>query len=260
MSTLGLAGTDPPKPGFWRRWFTKKATVFDIVFGVVGPILCFTFDPFVFRGGWLFTPPLLPDLQVLVYLLSGLEILILLLWLVLRDSLPAKRFIGGALCGGGILCLIIGIGLLPFSVAGLALVIGIFGFTPFFTALVYLRNGFQAIRSEQYEFVGLGRRLPIFLGCLLAIAVSIVLTVAIDQVVKVSVNGVIQGNGDGAAFARDTLTWLEPLSGTRLRQIVDAYTAESDAARKERLRRSYFEITGTDINTLVADRKRQLVD
>ena len=191
----------------------------------------FHLDPFVFRGGWLFAPPLLPDLQVLVYLLSGL-ILILLLWLVLRDSLPAKRFIGGALCGGGTLCLIIGIGLLPFSVAGLALVIGIFGFTPFFTALVYLRNGFQAIRSEQYEFVGLGRRLPIFLGCLLAIAVSIVLTVAIDQVVKVSVNGVIQGNGDGAAFARDTLTWLEPLSGTRLRQIVDAYTAESDAAAK----------------------------
>jgi hypothetical protein len=67
------------------------------------------------------------------------------------------------------------------------------------------------------------------------------LTVAIDQVVKVSVNEVI-GEWGWGGFARSS-TWLEPLSGTSS-AIVDAYMAESDAARKERLRKSYFEITG----------------
>ena len=261
MNTLGLTGTaESPKAGFWRRTFNRKAPVFDLVFGVVGPILCFFFDPKIFRGGEFLGPPLLPDFQVWVYLISGVEILTLLLWLALRDSLPAKRVLGGALCGGGILCLVIGIGLFPLSVFGIFLGIGIFGFTPFFTALVYLRNGYQAIRSEQYEFVGLGRRLPILIGCLLAIAAPTVVNVAVNQVVTVSVNAVIRGNAEGAAFATDALSWLEPLSGNKLMQIVDAYAAESDVTRKEQLQKAYSAITGQDIKRVVADREHRIVD
>jgi hypothetical protein len=261
MNTLGLTSTiEPPKTGFWRRAFTSKARVFDLVFGVVGPILCFIFDPIVFRAGEFAGPPLLQDLQVWVYLISGLEIVTLLLWLVLRDSLPAKRFLGGALCAGGILCLLIGIGLFPFSVIGLAFGIGIFGFTPFFTALVYLRNGYQAIRSEQSEFVGLGRRLPILLGCLLAIAAPTVVNLAVNQAVTVSVDAVIRGNAEGAAYATEALYLLEPLSGTKLMQIVDAYVAERDVARKEQLQKAYSAITGQDIKTVAASRERRFAD
>jgi hypothetical protein len=261
MNTLGLTGTtEPTKAGFWLRMLTGKKPVFDLIFGVVGPILCFVFDPIIFRAGAFPGPPLIPELQVWVYLISGAEILTLLLWLGLRDSLPAKRFLGGALCAGGILCLLIGIGLLPFSVMGLVFGIGIFGFTPFFTALVYLRNGYQAIRSEQSEFVELGRTLPILLGCLLAFAVPTVVNVAVDQVVTISVNAIIRGNAEGAAYAAEALYLLEPLSGTKLMQIVDAYVAERDVARKEQLQKAYSEITGQDIKRVAASRERRFAD
>ena len=50
-----MAEPNRARPGFWRRQFapslTRPQVVFDITFGVIGPILCFGFDPLVFRGG-----------------------------------------------------------------------------------------------------------------------------------------------------------------------------------------------------------------
>ena len=44
-----------PKPGFWRRQFgsnvTTKQKGFDWTVGVVLPLICFLFDPIVFRDG-----------------------------------------------------------------------------------------------------------------------------------------------------------------------------------------------------------------
>ena len=42
------------KPHFWRRQFARDFTpaqaVFDFLIGIVGPIACLIFDPFVFNG------------------------------------------------------------------------------------------------------------------------------------------------------------------------------------------------------------------
>ena len=83
MNTLGLGdGRLAPEPrkgrrrAFMRRQFdetpTPEQTKFDIFFGIVFPVVCFVFDPFVFRnfggGGGL-----LAEYQFFTYSLAAFE-------------------------------------------------------------------------------------------------------------------------------------------------------------------------------------------
>jgi len=47
----------PDERSFWRRQFGEDRTdaqqVFDVVFGLIAPILCFYFDPIVFKGSFV---------------------------------------------------------------------------------------------------------------------------------------------------------------------------------------------------------------
>ena len=140
-----------PSQGFWRRQFgeqvTPKQRYFDITFGFVMPVLCFVFDPIVFRM-WLSDEPgfLLGRWQFYAYTISALEMVALAAWLsgaAGRGRPPAA--LGGMLLAGGLFSLAIGVVLLPCSLLGLGFFfVGVFGFTPFFTAVVYLRNGWHA--------------------------------------------------------------------------------------------------------------------
>jgi hypothetical protein len=59
-----------PSDGFWRRQFmpptTKRQKIFDVLFGVIAPVLCFVFDPIVFKG--TFDEGLLRDYQSYAYM------------------------------------------------------------------------------------------------------------------------------------------------------------------------------------------------
>lgn len=72
MGALNLAERESAfspvtRPRFWRKQFAPQVTRpqinFDIVFGIAGPILCFAFDPVVFRGG-IGGGPLLADYKI----------------------------------------------------------------------------------------------------------------------------------------------------------------------------------------------------
>jgi hypothetical protein len=80
-----MAEPTQARTGFWRRQFAPSVTrpqiIFDVVFGAIGPILCFVFDPIVFRSG-IGGPPLLVDYRNFVYLFSGLQITLLCFWLL----------------------------------------------------------------------------------------------------------------------------------------------------------------------------------
>ena len=148
-----LDGADAPqRQGFWRRHFTGEPTPgqdrFDMWFGVALPVACFVFDPLIFRG-WLLRDGLLEDYQLFVYLVSATEIGMLLCWFTFRRDLEtfAAPF-AGVFLAGGIFSMAIGILILPISLMGLLWVIGIAGFTPFFTGFVYLRNGVRAMRAQ----------------------------------------------------------------------------------------------------------------
>ncbi len=55
MQQLGLLNpTKPTKIGYWKRQFqaqgNSKQRVYDWIFGVILPVICFAFDPIVFKG------------------------------------------------------------------------------------------------------------------------------------------------------------------------------------------------------------------
>jgi hypothetical protein len=136
--------------GFWRRQFgaqvTPKQRRFDITFGFVMPVLCFVFDPIVFHRWLSYEPGLLGRWQFYAYTISALEMVALAVWLFKAGGggrPPAA--LGGMLLAGGVFSLVVGVVLLPFSLLGLIFFfVGVFGFTPFCTAVVYLRNGWRA--------------------------------------------------------------------------------------------------------------------
>jgi len=249
---LAVTSDVPPvKIGFWKRQFRQTTTgpqlIFDLICGVIGPILCFVFDPIVFQGG-LAGPPFLPDYQGVVYLFSGVEIILLCLWLASgKGNEVSNALIGGALLTGGLFCLTIAILLFPLSLIGLAVGIGLFGFTPFFTGIVYLRNGWRALHSDADKSSRLTRAGAVC-GFLLVAAIPIVLSLQMRSIVSKSVNEIIRADPVRAPYAAQQLAVLRFFASADVDRIVWAYASETDENRKQLLKSCYREITGKDID------------
>jgi hypothetical protein len=150
-----LNPTKPLRVGFWKRQFQPQANsnqrAYDWLFGVFLPVICFIFDPVVFKGGMgIDGDALLAAYRPFAYLLCAACISTMAAWLVFGEKL---RWLNGFLAGlfflGGAVSLIVGIILFPFSFIGLVVVIGALGFTPLFTAVVYLRNSIRALHASK---------------------------------------------------------------------------------------------------------------
>ena len=244
------------RPGFWSRQFkgqpSSNQIVFDLVFGIVGPILCFAFDPIAFRGG-LMGKALLGEYQTFAYFFSGFEIVVLAVWLIFGARLQfLNNVVAGILMSGATFCAILGCLLIPYSLLGLIFLIGILGFTPFVTALVYFRNGYRASRNAGDLAADPWRPAHIVFGCLFAFAIPAVLALGINQLVSYSIEEIIHGDAQQASIAAHRVRPLSFLSGAKFDRIVDEYMKDSDTLRKERLKRSYMEATGEDIDQKVA--------
>jgi hypothetical protein len=147
--------TKPMKIGFWKRQFQPQANsnqkAFDWIFGVCLPVICFVFDPIVFKGG---SRTILADYQPFAYVLCFACLTTMTAWLIFGEKL---RWLSGFLAGlfflGGAVSLGVGIVLFPFSLIGLIMLIGALGFTPLLTAIVYLRNSFRALHASKMFLV-----------------------------------------------------------------------------------------------------------
>jgi len=247
LSTVPVA---KKKNRFWRRQFAPEITIpqiiFDIAFGAVGPVLCFVFDPIVFRRG-IGAAPLFPDYQIFTYLFSAVQIAVLFSWLIFRPRNELTgSIIGGALTSGALFCLTTACILAPFSLLGLMFGIGIFGFTPFVTAFVYLRNAFRAagFRATRPKAATLSM---LAISVLLAVVLPLLLSLEIRSVITTAVNEVVHGNPRQADFAAHRLIPLRFFAESEMNEIVNAYLAEQDPERRERLKVLYHQITGEDI-------------
>lgn len=259
MTELRIIATEPSTSniGFWKRQFalnhTPKQIMFDVIFGVIGPVLCFIFDPIFFQSQ-SFGPALFPEYQVLVYVFSGLEISTLCLWLVTRGSFRfSNQLIGGCLILGGLVSFLLGLILFPFSVLGIAIVygIGLVGFTPFLTGIVYWRNGVRALCSEPESASLALRSAAFFLGVVLLSGVPVVLSATLHSYFDYSMSEVLRGDSRHALTAARDLWPLAYLASSELDRLVQAYIREPDPARKEILKNCYREITGEDIELRV---------
>lgn len=248
------AGLDQVKVGFWERQFqpqrTRAQLAFDVIFGVIGPILCFVFDPVVFQSG-LAGPSLFAEYQTFVYLLSGFEILLLCFWLVMGGGPEfSNSLIAGVLLIGAVFCLLAGFLLLPFSLIGLMIGVGVFGFTPFLTMIVYSRNAFRAFHVITNPASTFTRVFGVICGLVLVLSIPIALAAQIRGAVRKSVDEIVLGDAARASHAAQRLAVLRFIASAELDRIVIAYTS-ADEQRKEILRSSYRQITGQDIERRV---------
>lgn len=137
------------KAGFWRRQFqiepTESQRQFDWAYGVVIPLICVAADPFIFRNNGL-----LADYRPFAYLLSAVSIMAMAAWLLWGKRLGwLAAPLGGLFITGSFVSFIVGAILFPFSLIGLIVLFGFLGFTPIFSGIVFLRNGFRAIYAAQ---------------------------------------------------------------------------------------------------------------
>jgi hypothetical protein len=127
--------------GFWKRQYALNATlpqiVFDVFFGAVMPVVCLFMDPGIFRWGSLPGTSRLTHFGLFAYLEIALCIAALIFYLVRRR---ASAFLSGMLYAGMLFSVAVGITILPLTLAGLFMLIGVLGLTPFFTGFVFLER------------------------------------------------------------------------------------------------------------------------
>lgn len=144
------ASSASTKTGFWRRQFarngTRKQLGFDWTVGVIIPLICFYFDPIVFRGNSGFeNGALFPGYRLPVYILGFTAIMAMAAWLLWGRRLGSLAGpIGLLFAFSAVISFFLGVVLFPFSVVGLVIAIGALGFTPFLSAIVYARNAKRA--------------------------------------------------------------------------------------------------------------------
>ncbi len=228
---------------------TTRQYLFDLSIGIIAPVLCLIFDPIVFRSGG-FGPATFGSFQLFAYGAIALEIIALAAWLAL-GARAAKwcNVIGGVLSAGALFSFIIGVVLLPLSVIGLLFGIGVFGFTPFLVAFVYLRNGRRALQSGGAHGRWWRVAALTLLGAWLTFAPPAWAQWRVAQSLAVATSELGGGDEQLAAAAAHRLKHIRWASGADLSPVVWAYAQETDPARKRRLARGYKEATGEDIET-----------
>jgi hypothetical protein len=216
----------PPEKrrGFLWRQFQPEPTlsqvIFDVTIGMILPILCLVFDPVVFRNG-IIGKPLLGDYQLFAYGLIAIEVCALCGWLA-----AGKRagewcgVLGGAMLAGALFAAVIGILLLPLSVIGLIYGIGILGFTPFVTAVIYWRNARRALGAAGARMSRAALYLTLVPGLLVPFGASAYMHGRVNRMIKRSLPEVVSGDEARAEAAERRLSYVSQFQGGGFDQLV----------------------------------------
>lgn len=145
--------------GFLERQFQSHPTLAqkksDWVFGVILPIVCIAADPIVFRSSIGIGPRdlLLAEYKIFAYVLSSVSIMAMAAWLMWGERLGELRgYLGGLFLAASVVSLVVGIVLAPFSLMGMVFLIGLLGFTPFFSSFVFFRNATRILDSARDDY------------------------------------------------------------------------------------------------------------
>lgn len=255
MQELGLekepdAEIEPQSDeGFWRRQFqqhsTKAQRKFDWLFGVILPVICFAFDPIVFRGLGMGKGALLGDYKPFAYLLSFPLIMAMAAWLIWGGKLKwLNGFLGGLFLVGGVISLGIGIFLIPFSLLGLIILIGILGFTPLFSSVVYLRNALRAFRASKPFYAKKILTYSAVLGGIFSLVVPYV----INAEIKKTLDGMIGGDVQTIHTNANRLKYLSPL--VNFDKLGGRYCGSPNSEEHQALTEKYRQLAGKNIETV----------
>lgn len=248
MQTLGLCDNpSPQKDGFWRRQFQNEVTPsqrkWDWAYGVVLPLICFFFDPFVFRL-WNGSGGLLGAYKPFAYSASAIAIALMAAWLLWREKLGSlSALFAGAFFAASTLSFVVGILLIPFSLVGIVVLIGVLGFTPLFTSVIFLRNGVRALRAARPELAKSKLAYASIVGTLWGLAIPFALQMEVNRSLDLIANG-----------SPETIR-VQGLKLRLLAPIVDAdqlrtefYHFPADSQQGEEIRSLYRQMTGKEMD------------
>jgi hypothetical protein len=232
-----------PIPRGVSRVFRSPTTA--IYAGIVAPIVCFALQRPILSGSLLKTPGLglISTYWLFSFVFIGLEMLVLALWLALGTALGAGTGpVAGALFVGTLFAGGLGFVLLPLSIFGLFVIVGVLGFVPWLTAATYLANAEAAFGHARKVFGGARLISSVLLGALLVIGVPCAVQTRAWLAVRSSLRDVASGN----PRAMEKLRGWYPFSPPNT--LVWSYFTEVDLVRKQRLADAYKELTGEDVN------------
>jgi hypothetical protein len=232
-------------------WSTSVQFLFDVLFGILAPLLCLYFDPIVFRGDATTGAGFLSTLRPFGYVEIFLCTTALAYYLATRR---ASALLSGILLGGFGFAFILGLVMLPFTLMGLFVGIGVFGFAPFFTSFVFLRNACRCWRSSQAQKSRSRGLLVAALGIVLIFGAPVGLQWSVFSLAKHAIGLIASGSEQDYARAVKTLRLTRFMVDPD--EIVSAYRASGDERARARLGRAYNSVTGKDIER----RLRELSD
>ena len=250
MQQLQLNKNSLQNKGFWQRQFQEEPTSaqkkFDWLFGVIMPAICFLFDPIVFKGNAMGVA-ILGKYKPFAYILTYLSLTAMAAFLIWGKKLNRLNgFLAGLFLIGGVISLGIGVILFPFSLVGLMLVVGILGFTPLLTAIVYLRNASRAFR---WSFVHLSNKELVY-AFALSLIFSLIIPAVINFEVKKAMDEIESGSAETVRTETRKLKYLAPIVNFDFLAL--KYYRSHDEQSSEKMRaiaEVYQEITGEDIET-----------
>lgn len=253
--TPDLAPRDAGRSDRSRGRPTPAWVVFDLLVGIVLPLLCLGLDPLVFRDG--FSRAMFGGIRLAAYGFFGIEMVSLVLWLTFGERLGRfAELFAGVLFAGAVSAGLLGLVLLPFALIGLLALIGVLGLSPLPVAWVYLRNARAAARvGGDFRNRTLGLAV---VGGLLACGLPILSQVAIARHVSQLLSMAIDGDESASSRAIERLVNSNPIlcATADLDALALEYGDEDDPRRRGRIATAYAAVASDTIE----DRLNRLND
>jgi len=216
---------------------SNKQKFFDVLFGVVVPILCLVFDPIVFSS-------LLNTIRIAAYIAIGI------------GSITVAGLVTGILFLGFWSALLLGIAGMPISLVWLLFGIGIFGFTPHLTAFCYLRSARRAMKVARENLSEQMLDIALMAGVMITLVISLGGQWYYDHITTEAMETILSGEEWEVQEAVNDLQKAFWCGENCYDDIVWAYHRTDDEVLKARYQQVYQALTGDDIE----DRLRILID
>ncbi len=231
----------------------------EIAFGIVGPVLCLLVDPCVFKTAadpilGLGPDPTFPHWRAAAWAFTLLQCGALLAYVFVKPRRAVwHALFGGLFLLGALVAFGIGVVLAPMSLIGtLFMGIGLLGFIPFVTAIVFLRRGLHAIGRGR---VWRGRLAP--LAVLVGMAVGLGTPVGTWGAGRMVMRRALYVYETGTAHEAERATarldrWWFLIYPDDL---VKGYTRTGDLEARTRMAQAYKQLTGREIEVRLEERE-----
>jgi hypothetical protein len=230
---------------FYRKQITEESTAtqdgYDFCVGMLLPIICLIADPIVFRDGQWGTA-FFRRYVVFAYGFIGLQILALSYSVFGRKTFA---WLGGWLIGGAIFSFILGFLLLPFTLIGLMLIVGILGLAPYFTGFVYLRNGLRMLNEASKTKAAASLQLLFIIGFAGSLFIPALAQYGVFFATQKYTNELLSNNETSRRNALSKLKFLSPIADVD--SLLTDYESERDPQKKNFIADAYQQITGQNI-------------